>query len=65
MGVATVLEHGDIVFNAASNGVIGGFYAGAVSIAGCLAGFRITPSGTNSSVQALVEGVFIGTQITT
>jgi len=39
LGGATVLEHGDVVFNAASNGVIGGLYAGTVSIAGCLAGF--------------------------
>src|SRR5208283_390958 len=36
LGGATMLEHGDVVFNAASDGVIGGLYAGAVSIAGCL-----------------------------
>jgi hypothetical protein len=40
LGGATVLEHGDVEFNAASDGVIGGLYAGVVSIAGCLAGFR-------------------------
>src|SRR5271157_4201934 len=28
LGGATMLEHGDVVFNAASNGVIGGLYAG-------------------------------------
>jgi hypothetical protein len=65
MAGATVLEHGDIVFNAASDGVIGGLYAGAISIAGCLAGFRITPSGANCGIQALVGGVATGTALTT
>ena len=62
---ATVLEHGDIVFNAASDGVIGGLYAGAISTAGCLAGFRIAPSGSNCTIQALIGGVATGTALTT
>src|SRR5208337_800945 len=33
LGGATVLEHGDVVFNAASDGVIGGLYAKEASIA--------------------------------
>jgi hypothetical protein len=65
LGGATVMEHGDIVFNGASNGVIGGLYAGAVSTAGCLAGFRITPSGGNCNIQALVEGSVVGTSLAT
>ena len=65
LGGATVMEHGDIVFNGASNGVIGGLYAGAVSLAGCLAGFRITPSGGNCNIQALVEGSVVGTSLAT
>jgi len=65
LGGATVLEHGDIVFNAASDGVIGGLYAGAVSIAGCLAGFRVTPVGANCNIQALVGGSATGTTLTT
>jgi hypothetical protein len=65
LGGATLLEHGDIVFNGPSDGVIGGLYAGGVSIAGCLAGFRITPSGSNSIIQALVGGVVTGTAIPT
>jgi hypothetical protein len=65
LGGATVLEHGDVVFNAASNGVIGGLYAGTVSIAGCLAGFRITPSGGNCNIQALVGGSVTGTALAT
>jgi len=65
LGGATVLEHGDVVFNAASNGVIGGLYAGAVSIAGCLAGFRVTPVGSSCNIQALVEGSVTGTALAT
>ncbi len=65
LGGATVLEHGDVVFNNASDGVIGGLYGGAVSIAGCMAGFRITPSGTNCSIQALIGGAQTGTPLAT
>jgi hypothetical protein len=65
LGGATVLEHGDVVFNGASDGVIGGLYAGNVSIAGCLAGFRITPSGGNCNIQALVGGSVTGTAVAT
>jgi len=53
------------VFNAASNGVIGGLYAGAVSIANCLAGFRITPLGDYCNIQALVGGTVTGTPLAT
>ncbi len=65
LGGATVIEHGDVVFNAASDGVIGGLYAGTVSIPGCLAGFRITPAGGNSSIQALVQGALAGASLMT
>jgi len=65
LGGATLLEHGDIVFNGPSDGVIGGLYAGTVSIVGCLAGFRITPSGSNCIIQALVGGVVTGTALPT
>ncbi len=65
LGGTTMLKHGDVVFNAASNGVIGGLYAGVVSIAGCVAGFRITPSGGNCNIQALVGGSVTGTALAT
>ena len=65
LGGATMLEHGDVVFNAESDGVIGGLYAGTVSIAGCLAGFRITPSGDFCSIQALVGGSVTGATLVT
>ncbi len=65
LGGATVLQHGDVMFNAASTGVLGGLYPGTISIAGCLAGFQITPNGAQSNIQALVNGVAAGTAITT
>jgi hypothetical protein len=65
LGGATMLEHGDVVFNAASDGVIGGLYAGAVSIMDCLAGFRITPLGANCDIQALVGGSVTGAALAT
>jgi hypothetical protein len=65
LGGATMLEHGDVVFNGASDGVIGGLYAGVVSIANCLAGFRITPLGPYCNIQALVGGSVTGTPLAT
>lgn len=65
LGGATVLEHGDVAFSAASNGVIGGLYAGAIAIGNCVAGFRVTPAGANSSIQALVNGALAGSPLAT
>jgi hypothetical protein len=65
LGGNTVLEHGDIAFSAASQGVVGGLYAGTVSIANCLAGFQVTPSGTNCNIQALVSGALTGAALAT
>ena len=65
LGGALVLQHGDVMFNAASSGVIGGLYAGAVSVAGCLAGFRVSPNGTQSNIQALINGAAMGPVVAT
>jgi len=65
LGGATVLEHGDFVFNGASSGVIGGLYAGAIAIGECLAGFRLTASGGNCNIQALIGGAVSGAVLTT
>ncbi|MFY9980012.1 MAG: hypothetical protein WAK22_17425 [Candidatus Sulfotelmatobacter sp.] len=65
LGGALELQHGDVSFTASSQAVLGGLYAGAISEAGCLAGFQITPSGTNSTIQALINGVPTGAPITT
>ncbi len=60
LGGALEFQHGDVSFTAASQGVIGGLYAGAISAAGCLAGFQITPSGSGSAIQALINGSATG-----
>src|SRR5207302_3054576 len=65
LAAATVLQHGDVVFNSASNGILGGLYLGAVSTATCIAGFQITPSGGNSQIQALIDGIAAGAPLTT
>jgi len=65
LGAAWILQHGDVVFNAVSSGILGGLYLGPVSQANCLAGFQITPSGTASQIQALVSGVATGAAMAT
>ncbi len=65
LGGAVVLQHGDIVFSAPSNGVIGGLYAGAVAVPTCVAGFLVTAAGANNRIQALVQGVVTGAGLTT
>jgi hypothetical protein len=65
LGGALELQHGDVSFTTPSHGVLGGLYAEAISAAGCLAGFQITPSGAGSTIQALINGVLTGPVITT
>ncbi len=65
LGGALELQHGDVSFAAASQGVIGGLYASGISAAQCLAGFQITPSGAGSNIQALIEGTVTGPVIAT
>jgi hypothetical protein len=65
LGGAVVLQHGDTTFDSPSEGVLGGLYAGAIRQNGCLAGFRLQPSGTGSRIQGLVNGVATGPSINT
>ncbi len=65
LGGAFILQHGDVAFSAASDGVLGGLYQGTVSVAACMAGFKVTPSGGQSNLQALVGGVLNGPVVTT
>ncbi|HTS37798.1 MAG TPA: hypothetical protein VMH04_19140 [Candidatus Solibacter sp.] len=65
LGGALELQHGDVNFTAASQGVIGGLYSGTISQANCLAGFQITPSGTATNIQALISGTPTGPVVTT
>jgi hypothetical protein len=65
LGGALELEHGDVVFTASSQGVLGGLYAGAIAAVNCLAGFQVTPSGTGSNIQALIQGAVTGSVVST
>ena len=65
LGGALELQHGDVSFTAASQGVLGGLYVGGISLAGCLAGFQITPSGAGSIIQALINGSVTGPAMAT
>jgi hypothetical protein len=65
LGGAVKLQHGDVGFSASSQGVLGGLYAGAMTGPNCLAGFQITPSGAESTIQALIGGSATGPLITT
>ncbi len=65
LGGALVLQHGDVSFSGASDGVLGGIYSGEVALANCVAGFRVTPAGSQSSLTALINGVPAGVPITT
>jgi len=65
LGGALELQHGNVSFAGASQGVLGGLYAGAISAAGCLAGFQIAPAGAGSTIQALINGALTGPAIST
>ena len=65
MGGGIVLQHGCFEFQAASNGILGGLFAGGMANANCVAGFLVQPSGAQSTIQAIVNGVATGTPITT
>ncbi len=65
LGGALELQHGDMSFTGASQGVLGGLYAGAISVAGCLAGFQVTPAAAGSNIQALIQGAATGPVVAT
>ena len=65
MGGAVLLQHGDVAFTGASDGVIGGLYSGAAITSNCVAGFRVTKSGAQSKIQPIVNGGATGTSMTT
>lgn len=46
-GGALELQHGDVSFSGASQGIIGGLYSGAVTTGSCLAGFQVMPNGAS------------------
>ncbi|MGA9207295.1 MAG: hypothetical protein WB347_05815 [Terriglobales bacterium] len=65
LGGGLALRHGEVSFSAASNGIIGGLYTGNILLANCFAGFSIAPSGSQSTIQAVMNGALVGTPMTT
>lgn len=65
LGGAFVLQHGDVSFDAASDGVLGGLYTGTINVSSCLAGFRATPQSGGTNLQALVNGAPAGAVLNT
>ena len=61
LGGAMQFQHGDVMFLAPSDGVIGGLYAGA----SCVAAFQIAKAGGQSTMSALINGSVTGTPIAT
>lgn len=65
LGGPLMLQHGEVQFSGASQGVIGGVYSDGVDLAHCVAGFRVQPSGGQSTISPIVNGSGAGTSITT
>ncbi|HEX3740296.1 MAG TPA: hypothetical protein VHV29_11275 [Terriglobales bacterium] len=66
LGGAWVMEHGDVMFTSnVSSGIIGGLYLGGISAVNCLAGFQISPAGSVSQIQALINGAAAGSALLT
>lgn len=60
LGGCAVFEHGAVVLNSASDGVIGGVYDGSIAIGNCVAGFRVTSAGANTMLQPVINGASAG-----
>ena len=65
LGGGLRLQHGQLYFNGASQATVGGIYNHDVGDANCIAGFRITPNGSNCNIQALINGAPTGSVVTT
>ena len=65
LGGAFQLQHGDVTFNSPSDGILGGLYNGSIAQSNCVAGFRVTRSGQQSTLQAVINGALTGTSIST
>jgi hypothetical protein len=65
MGGTMFLQHGDVAFDAASAGILGGLYTDVVMASSCFAGFDITPVGGQSRIQARLSGNLTGASLTT
>ena len=65
LGGALILHHGEVEFQAASSGVIGGLYSGAAVQSDCVAGFVLAPSSSQTSITPIINGTPSGAGIVT
>lgn len=65
IGGGVVLQHGCFEFQGANSGILGGLYSGGLGNGNCVAGFLLQPSGAQSTMQAIVNGVATGVTLTT
>jgi hypothetical protein len=64
LGGALVLQHGDVSVEAAGDGIVGGLFAGGMTSATCIAGFRVSRAGSACNIQPVINGIPSGTGIT-
>lgn len=68
VGGSIVIELGGVALGAASDGILGGCYAGPVQLGACFAGFRVRQSSSQTGgvtvIVPLLNGVEVGTSFT-
>ena len=68
VGGSIVVELGGVVLGAASDGLLGGLYAGQIQLANCFAGFRVRQSSSQTGgvtiLVPVINGVEVGTSFT-
>jgi len=65
LGGGLLLQMGAFMVTGACDAVLNGIFSGAVSIADCIAGFRLTPSSSNTQIQPLINGALAGSALVT
>lgn len=64
LGGEVIIEAGFVQLNSGSDGIVCGLYSGTVQMGNCIAGFRVSTSGTNTIVSPFVLGNEVGTTYT-
>src|SRR5204862_5777692 len=65
LGGALRMQHGEVIFSAASSGVMGGLHTRSIAAANCFTGIQVSPSGAQSVIQPIINGALAGTSLTT
>ncbi len=65
LGGTLFLQHGDVRFDGPSRGMLGGLYTDRVASASCFAGFDVSAFGSQSRIQARINGSLTGPSMST